>query len=1331
MLPIIVPTSPCSPLPSPYRRRGGLTRQMVRTVLSAAFVTAGFAGSGTAQERPAAESAEPPTAEAVSASPKTLHVVATSHLDTQWLWTIQDTINEYIPLTLRDNFARFEKHPNYVFSFEGAFRYMLAREYYPEDYARLKHYIAAGRWHVCGSSVDACDVNIPSPESLIRQTLYGNGFFRHEFNQASCDIFLPDCFGFGYALPSVAAHCGLKGFSTQKLTWGSSIGIPFDIGIWEGVDGSTISAAVNPGAYVAELREDLSQSKKWLEAIDKLDKEAGLPLAYRYFGVGDTGGAPDDESVAWLEKSIAGNGPIRVLSVPADRLHRELTPAQVARLPHYKGELLMTRHGTGCYTSQTPMKRWNRQNEQLADAAERAAVAADWLGGSPYPRAKLTEAWIRFLWHQFHDDLTGTSIPEAYTFSWNDEILSLNQFAEVLTSSVGVVARALDTRAEGMPIIVHNPLAMVREDVVEATLTYHGDAPDAIRVFDPSGAETPSQISAAGARRIRVVFLARVPSVGFAVFDVRPAESPCELATGLKATESSLENKDYRVVLDASGDVSSIFDKKVGRELLASPLRLELLEDKPAQWSEWEVQYEDLLKGPRAFVAGPAHVRIVESGPARITLEVVRQADGSTFRQRIRLAAGDAGDRVEFDTTVDWRTPQTLLKAAFPLTVLNPLATYDLGLGTIQRGNNSEKLYEVPAQQWADLTAEDGGYGVAILNDCKYGWDKPADNTLRLTLIHSPHQIQKDMGHHRFTYAVTGHVGAWQKAGVPGRAARLNQPLRAFQARPAEGQLGKTFSLFSCSHPQAAVKAIKKSEQGDEYVIRLQEQSGEPAQDVRVHFAAPIVSAREVNGEEQSMETAVPLVKDGELVVNLLPYRPRAFAVRLGPANVRLAPPTCQPVELAFDTDVVSTDADTADGDFDGQGHAIPAELLPKTITTEGISFPTGPTAPGQANAVTCRGQTIDLPAGNWNRLYLLAAAAGDVEAVFRVGTAACLRRIQDWTGFVGQSQSLVVDGRVVDASRMSAPFIKRDPVAWVGTHRHHHGGGNEAYIFCYWFKYGFALPAGAKTFTLPADERIKIAALTVALNENDDVMAAGDLYDSAAAATMSPPGGMTLDPVEVRLSTDQPAAEVHYTLDGSEPTRASPRYVNPLRLTATTTVKARVFTDVGEADQTTTGTFTFVEPRPADRTGPVEPGLTYKYYEGVWSAVPDTAALTPVAAGLAEGVSLDRRRRDADFAMKLQGYLEVPRTGLYTLTLSSDDGSELYLGDRLLIDHGGLHGMTERGESVALTRGRHALTVVMFQRGGDCGLALAWEGPDLPRQPVPPAALVRERVVR
>ena len=271
-----------------------------------------------------------------------LHVVATAHLDTQWRWTIQRTIDEYIKNTMHDNFKLFDQFPHYRFSFEGAFRYELMREYYPADYARVKGYMSTGQWNVTGSSYDAGDVNIPSPESIWRHALYGNGFFKKEFGKTSVDIYLPDCFGFGYALPTIERHAGLKGFSTQKLTWGSFIGIPFNIGMWEGVDGSKIVGTVNPGDYGARIREDLSQSGHWQRVIDSLGQTSGLYRGYKYFGTGDVGGSPDSTSVAWLEKSIAGKGPVKVISAPADSVAREVTPEQAARMPQYKGELVMS-----------------------------------------------------------------------------------------------------------------------------------------------------------------------------------------------------------------------------------------------------------------------------------------------------------------------------------------------------------------------------------------------------------------------------------------------------------------------------------------------------------------------------------------------------------------------------------------------------------------------------------------------------------------------------------------------------------------------------------------------------------------------------------------------------------------------------------------------------------------------------------------------------------------------------------------------------------------------------------------------------------------------------
>jgi alpha-mannosidase len=1256
----------------------------------------------------------------------TLYVTATAHLDTQWLWTIQDTIERFIPATLQGNFELFEKYPDYNFSFEGAFRYMLAREYYPGDYAKLKEHIRQGRWHVCGSSIDAGDVNVPSPESLIRHILYGNGFFEREFGTTSCDIYLPDCFGFGYALPTVAAHCGLTGFSTQKLTWGSSVGIPFDIGVWEGVDGSTILAALNPGSYVSEIRNDLSADEEWLARINRLGEGCGAYVGYKYFGVGDRGGAPDDESVQWLEKAIYGKGPIRVLSAPADQIFRDLTPDQIARLPRYKGEMLMTRHGTGCYTSQCAMKRWNRRNELLADAAERASVAADWLGGAAYPKAKFEEAWTRFLWHQFHDDLTGTSIPQAYTFSWNDEVISLNQFAVELGNAVGAVARALHTGVDGVPIVVFNSLAFEREDVVEATVRFPASMgePEAIRVFDPEGKRVPAQAVAGEDGVVKVRFRASVPPAGFKLFDVRPATTALSKGGGVEVHEWGMENERYRVAFDENGDVASIYDQAVRRELLAGPIRLALFRNTPDYWSEWEIRYEDISVEPYAYVSGPVEFRILEEGPARATIEVKRTTAGSAFTQRISLASGKAGDRVEFDTLVDWHTPTTLLKAVFPLAASKPAATYDLGCGTIERPNNTEKKYEVPAQQWADLTHGDGSFGVAIVNDCKYGWDKPDDNTLRLTLIHAPNEVEKDMGRHRMTYAVCGHQGDWREGAVIEQAARLNQPLMAFQTEKHAGALGSSFSFMALNTPQVVVRALKKAERSDEIVLRLQEAHGKAARGVQVSFASPIAAAREMSGSERPVKQIQ--VKEGRLDLDFLPYQLRTLALELRGPAVRLDRPKTRPVPLPFDADVVSFDHSRRDGDFDGRGHSLPGELLPRQIVCGGIPFNIGPIDDGADNAVLCRGQNVTLPSGDYNRLYVLAASTdGTATGTFSVADVSQELAVGGFAGLIGQSESLFVDGRLLDARHMAPAFIKRDELAWVGTHRHDGTADrNEPYVFCYLFKYGLELPQGTSSVTLPDNNRIRILALTVADNPNSGTSPAQPLYDDLIATHIRPYGGLYIEPVTITLTTDRPDAQIYYTLDGSDPTADSTLYTGPFQVTETSTLVTRACCRGAMEDRSARAAFTFTEPREAVAVEGVVEGLAYHYYEGDWSRLPDFDALDPVACGSVATFDLSARRQDHHYGFVFEGYVKVPKDGIYTFYTASDDGSKLYIGDTPVVDNDGLHGKREKYGQIALRAGMHPVKVLFFERLGDEVLEVGYECDGSEKQLIDPDML-------
>ena len=1077
----------------------------------------------------------------------TLYLVSNSHLDTQWNWTVQDTIRMYVPATFFDNFKLIERYPGYVFNFESIIHYMWFKEHYPEQWAALRRYVDAGRWALAGSWVSAADTNVPSPEALMRQALYGKQFYRQAFGRVSEDIYLPDCFGFGFALPSIGAHAGLKAFSTQKLAWGAAIPTPFAVGLWQGVDGSSLVASIRAGNYVSKLESDVSVDPAW--NADLTDLGNGRTVGFRYFGVGDVGGAPDAESVEWLLKAMANrSGPVAVRNASADQLARDLSGAERAALPLYEGELLLKTHGVGCYTSQAALKRWNRRNELLADAAERASVAADWLGGPAYPRERLRTSWTRFLWHQFHDDLTGTSIPQAYQFSWNDQLLSLNEFSSVTAAAVAAVAAGLDTRASGVPVVVYNPLAFVRRDPVQAQVAFGRTAPRGVHVVDlATGSQVPAQILSSDGVSTTVLFMAELPSIGFKVFDVRPGPGAAsKQPAAVKVTATSLENARYAVTIDRNGDVSSIKDKQTGVDLLRAPARLQLLDDRSTRWPAWEILWEEISRPPRAEVGSPV-VRIAETGPARVALEVTRRAEGSTFAQRISLA--DGGDRLEFDVRVDWKTPGTLLKASFPLTAAASRATYDLGLGTIERANAQPSLYEVPAQQWADVTDSSGRHGAAIMNDGKYGWDKPSDNTLRLTLLHTPkpdkefvYQNSNDIGRHQFTYAIAGHAQDWRAGRVPWRAAQLNQPLIAFRTRPHPGALGRQFSLLTVDAPdgQVAVRAVKKAEDGGEIVLRVQELYGRDTGRVTISAPGGIAAAREVNAAEESVGPAT--LDGGRLVFDLKRYQPRSFAVRLGPAPARVEPIVSLPVELPYNLDGISADAGRQDGDFDGLGRTLPAELLPRTIDLGGVTFKLGPVTPGARNVVVPRGQRFTLPPGGHDRLYLLVAAvSGDERGIVsferqgaprlasgfvapewegpvgqwdsRLASDRLLREVvvppiegQSWTSdAIWQDMVVKVDGtgRLVGAGRMKPGFVRREEVAFVATHRHGRGG-NEPYILCTVFKAGVDIPKGATAFVLPASERLRVLAMTLAKQTRDETQPASLLY---APELQSPKG--------------------------------------------------------------------------------------------------------------------------------------------------------------------------------------------------------------------------------
>ncbi len=986
----------------------------------------------------------------------TLYVVSYSHLDTEWCWTYKHSILDYIPTTFKENFDLIDKNPHYIFNWTGATRYKILKEYYPDLFGKLKGYVARGRWNPTGSAWDECDLMAPSHESIIRQILYGNEFFKQEFGKTSNQFMLPDAFGFPASLPTILTHCGLIGFSTKKLNYGAgcAVGIPFNFGRWIGPDGTSVFAAFNPSDYRTRVKEDLSNSQEWLKRLNGNGTGSGVFADYMYHGNGDTGGSPGQPSAGWLEKSVTGDGPTRILSAGADDLFTDAAKLKKVHLPEYKGDLLLIEHSAGSITSSEYTKKFNREGELLAFQAEGSAVAAEMIGGVPYPRTRLTDAWQRLLNGQMHDILPGTSIPQAYDLAWNDQGVAINQFKDVLNTSQYIISSKLNTVTKGIPVVVSNSLAVERDDVAQVTLPHSSTGWVAT---GPDGKIRPVQILNSSPTEDKVIFTAKVPSVGYAVYDLQKRTALAQL----KFSQNSLENHRYLVKLNAAGDVNSIFDKMLNRELLSGPKRTVFQAEKPPRHPAWNMVWEDRQKPPYAVLSGTPKVTILEKGPVRVALKVDREAEGSKFSQIIRLSSGEAGNRVEFVDNIDWRSTGCSLKAEFPLTANNPNATYNWGVGTVERGNNDPKKFEVPSHSWFDLSDIDGKFGVRVLTGMKLGSDKPADNLVRLTLLYTPttgnsyqYQASQDWGKHSISYGLEGHTGNWKSTLASGQAEQLEQPLQAWVAERHPGSIGKEFSLLKISNPSIKLSAIKRSESTGEVIVRLIESKSEPAKAVKLTFAKPVQSIREVNGQEESIRTNQPIDE-------FRPNQIRAFAVKFAPTNsVELSQPVKFGRSLALQT------------------LGFPTELVPQTIQSGLYTFSLS------GNMARCEGQTISIPKSR--KLSILAAASGDVLATFKVGHLSQKLAIQSAYGMINKADSRIWEGTVPDASSnwpnkvagISPGYMKPAPIAWYSDHIRV-DGVNKPYEFGYLFRYELQVPEGATSLTLPKDKRIVIAAIS------------------------------------------------------------------------------------------------------------------------------------------------------------------------------------------------------------------------------------------------------------
>ncbi len=797
-----------------------------------------------------------------------IRAVGNSHIDLAWLWPWTETVQ-----IVRDTFSTvlqlMHEFPDFTFTHGAAQTYAWMEEKYPKLFEQIRQRVREGRWEVVGGVWVESDMNLPHGESLVRQFLHGTRYFKEKFGVDIRVGWNPDAFGYNWQLPQILKKSGMDFFVTQKLFWNEVTRFPYRLFWWEAPDGSRVLTYF-PNHYGNPI-EPVSMARD----LAQYTAATGHREYMHLYGVGDHGGGPTRSMLETAAQWRSTDALYPRLFFGTVHEFFERVMAEISRLnpPVWRDELYLETH-RGTYTSQAATKRNNRQSEVLLLNAEKFASLAR-LFGRPYPQHDLDAAWKKVLFNQFHDILPGSSIAAVYRDADRDYADVRRIGREVMDEALKELADRINTRGPGLPLIVFNPLSWARTDVVEATLTFPDPVSD-VEVRDPQGRRLIAEVIARDSEtnRATVRFIAEdVPPLGYKVFRVVPVARRSPVPSSLSVTGLTMENEFLRVTVDArSGCLTSLYDKMARREVLDESRCGNLLQtfyDKPSVYDAWNIDanFEEKMWELRQA----EEVKVLETGPTRAVIRVVKRFQRSTFIQDLILYPKIP--RLECHMEVDWREKHILLKVAFPVAVRSPKATFEIPFGAIPRPTTrrtpeEQAKFEVPALFWADLS--DGTYGVSLLNDSKYGYDV-RDNVLRLTLLRSPAypDPHADEGRHRFTYAIYPHAGDWVQAGTVQRGYELNYPLIPYPTNGHSGSLPPAHSFLRVEPNTVVLTALKKAEDSDAWILRFYEFAGKPT-DVKIRLPKPPRAAAEVNLIEREIG---PVVVNGqEVVISTKPY---------------------------------------------------------------------------------------------------------------------------------------------------------------------------------------------------------------------------------------------------------------------------------------------------------------------------------------------------------------------------------------------------------------------------------------------------------------------------
>lgn len=752
------------------------------------------------------------------------HCIGHTHIDVAWRWTVAES-RQKAARSFATALNYMKDYPEYQFLQSQPQLYQFVKEDHPEIYEQVKQRVAEGRWEADGGMWVEADCNLISGESMVRQFLFGTRFFKQEFGVDNKLLWLPDVFGYSAAMPQILKKCGLDYFVTSKLSWNEYNKVPYDTFMWKGIDGTEILTHFimtrdhnTPGhgtAYGGQLTP--SQMAGGWERYQQ--KDVNQEILHPY-GFGDGGGGPTREmleNARRMSKGLPGIPKVK-MGKARDFLQKlEQDVKNHPRLPKWVGELYLEYH-RGTYTSMAKNKKYNRQSEFLYQDVEWISCLNQLLTSQfDYPRQSLTKGWELILLNQFHDIIPGCSIPEVYEVSHQEYEQVIKSGTKMLEA--GLKRIALNIELTDLSIVVFNPLSFKRSDYVTIELP---EGFEKIEIYDEEGTCLETQLL----DERHVLFMARhIPSKGYKAFTIKPVQTHEVIEVENQLTPI-LENDFFKILFNERGEIVSLYDKRVNREVLKSNERgnvLQAFEDKPLWFDAWDINlyYEEKMWEVDELVS----MELVECGPIRQGMRIVKRFMDSTIEQTIYLYADKPV--IDFKTEIDWHEHQILLKAAFPLDIVADQATYEIQYGHVNRPTHSntswdKAQFEVCAHRWADLS--EGDYGVSLLNDCKYGYDVK-EQTMRLTLLKSgihPNP-NADQGHHEFTYSLYPHLGNFKEAEVVAKGYELNCPLIACVEDAHEGCLKSQDSMIFCDANHVFIEVVKLAEDSDDIIVRLYE----------------------------------------------------------------------------------------------------------------------------------------------------------------------------------------------------------------------------------------------------------------------------------------------------------------------------------------------------------------------------------------------------------------------------------------------------------------------------------------------------------------------------